>query len=409
MNVLEVLGAVASVGVAWTVGLAVCRVPGLLGASVSLVVGLGVLSQVQCLLLWWGWPVALWPEWGLLALALASFKRWPLPKALTPVGWGHWADWLSVGVMGLAAVIAFQHLWAMPLGNGDAITNWMPKARFIFAGEGDAWRNLFSPLFPPWMHADYPLMLPLSVVRSWLYTGQMGLLGPIVLHGAVFLSVLGMVWSAVRHLSGPVAALLAVLLLGSMPHTYFNVSLQYGDLLLMAALTAGVSLSLLQERAAGFAWGLTAWAKNEGWLMAVLAALLLKARWRMGLVLLVPLGYKLFWAQANDIVSGARLSDGLALWADTGRWALLAQHAWGWFWNSEAWFLTPWVVGGVWLWRRPWHPLVGVMGLLIAGYVGALLWVPAEYDYAWFLHFSLDRVLYQLWPSLVVLGLAEMR
>ena len=55
----------------------------------------------------------------------------------------------------------------LPHGEWDAWAVWNLKARFLLRGAED-WTALFSPALP---HPGYPLMLPGTVARLWMWLG----------------------------------------------------------------------------------------------------------------------------------------------------------------------------------------------------------------------------------------------
>ena len=57
-----------------------------------------------------------------------------------------------------------------PHGKWDAWLIWNMHARFLYRG-GDAWREAFASGLD-WSHWDYPLLLPLSIVRGWTLHGR---------------------------------------------------------------------------------------------------------------------------------------------------------------------------------------------------------------------------------------------
>jgi hypothetical protein len=102
------------------------------------------------------------------------------------------AAFFLILLLSLIAYILFVKI--NPHGQWDAFAIWNLKARFIFRS-GIDWERLFSSHID-WSHPDYPLLLPLAIVRLWAYFGKEmeivpPLIGGIFLFGTVGLLVTG--------------------------------------------------------------------------------------------------------------------------------------------------------------------------------------------------------------------------
>ena len=167
-----------------------------------------------------------------------------------------------------------------PYGDWDAWAIYNFRARSIYRG-GYEWRDGLSRLLYR-NHPDYPLLLPLSVVRSWIYAGGESMAAPRLIGGVFMLATTGLVPSAIAALRGRAQACIAgVVLLGNV-FMLRHASSQYADVPLMFFFAAAVSLIALHDELAHergpehwssqvSAAGLAAWTKNEGLLF--LAAL----------------------------------------------------------------------------------------------------------------------------------------
>jgi len=73
------------------------------------------------------------------------------------------------GIVVLVSAVSLAY-WVllMPHGGWDAWAIWNLRARFIFRA-GESWPQAFGAFMP---HTDYPLLIPLSVVRGWAYLGS---------------------------------------------------------------------------------------------------------------------------------------------------------------------------------------------------------------------------------------------
>jgi hypothetical protein len=138
----------------------------------------------------------------------------------------------------------------MPYGGWDAVDIWNMKARFL--AFGTTWQEAWQPA--P-VHPDYPPLLPLLIAVGWRLFGDTTLV-PVILHGAVYLTIL---WLLRERLW-------ALCLVGGALLTYAPT--QYADTpLALALLGAVVAHTNRQEWAAGLALCLAALIKNEGSLM----------------------------------------------------------------------------------------------------------------------------------------------
>lgn len=322
-----------------------------------------------------------------------------------------------------------------PYGDWDAWAIYNLRARSIFRGGYD-WRDAFSGLLFR-SHPDYPPLLPLCVVRAWIYMGRESIAAPSLLGGAFVVATMGLVPSAVAVLRGRAQAYIAgVVLLGNV-FLIQHASSQYADVPLMFFYAAAVSLMVLHDEVAddkgtgalalaGLAAGLAAWTKNEGLLfLAVLmvahfaivaraSGLRVYSRQLLTLaagvvpVLLIWIHFKSTLAPPNDLVNLATGQSIVSKVTDPGRYFAIA---------------------GELLRRAPLHDgfrismvyVMAIYGLCVglgarrtaslayatltilfvfAGYLAAYLTTP--YDLQWHISTSMDRLLLQVWPTFVL-------
>jgi hypothetical protein len=190
---------------------------------------------------------------------------------------------LIFGVVILCSVTSFILVsLKRPHGEFDAVSIWNLRARFLARGT-DHWRNAFadSPSLP---HADYPLLLPATVARSWKYVGYEPVSIPVVIAFLFTFSSVGLLWSALALLRNKRAGYLGgIVLLGVNSFVVFG-AYQYADVVVGFFIMSTLAILALhdafaeEENAgllvlAGVAAGLCAWAKNEGLLfLSVLLA-----------------------------------------------------------------------------------------------------------------------------------------
>lgn len=414
--------------------------------SLSYGLGIGVLSYIHFFWLAAGldgnfrWTIDIF---GLLA-GLVIIKKYKFfhelvrskKNATTSSFWsrvsGYWAF-----IIGLISVFyALRVSFSLPYGTADAVTNWYPKARFIFFSNDGDWLNVFSEHFPNWMHSDYPLLLPISLVRGWTYFGHTSYIYAIFLHVSILAAAIALIYFSLLNLRDRNTALLGMLAFVAMPNIYFITSLQYADIFLLYFLTAGISLLCIKDTSRSLVrgnillvvlfCGFAAWTKNEGWLIFVcvfssilwVRIFLHKDFYSLrsfvffsALGLSVPLFYKLLYTTSNDIVNSSALSS-VDLFFTSERLALLFSKIKSVFVDVSLWYYTPFVLffafsssviryfSGAVVKPEILLPITGI----VAGYMVALLIVPIDYDYDWFLQFSLHRILFQLYPCLIILA-----
>ncbi len=155
-----------------------------------------------------------------------------------------------------------------PSGAWDAWAMWNMKARFIITA-GTHWRSIFAPDLG-WLHPDYPLLLPLSVVRGWLYTGDTSEVVPILVALIFTLAIPALLWAGLSSINRYAGLMGGAFLLGSTRLLSFGTS-QMADTPLSVYYLAAiilVYLSQLRDRsylfAAGLFAGFSIWTKNEG-------------------------------------------------------------------------------------------------------------------------------------------------
>jgi hypothetical protein len=343
------------------------------------------------------------------------------------------ADLLAVPFAVLAVLgvrYALVYYTVEPHGHWDAYSFWNMRARFLFRA-ADTWRDAFSPLQN---HPDYPLFVPATVTRCWVYAGAESTLAPFLVGLLMGALTVGLVVAALALLRGGGQGWLAgAALLGS--HQYVStVGVQYADVPLGFFMAAAVVAFALHDRTgrtsrffpalAGGMAGLAAWTKNEGLLFLValaagrfgaaavgpgLRAFAREQKWfALGLLpaALTLAYFKLAFAPPNDLVAGDRppLATLLADWSRHEQILdALAGSAWG-----LGRYLLPVLAAYALLVGRPpadrRAPGLAAPALtlaaMLAGYYAVYLTTP--HDLQWHLNTSADRLLVQLWPLAVV-------
>jgi len=182
--------------------------------------------------------------------------------------------------MALATVVLRS--WQLPHGGYDAWAIWNARARAIFRA-GDAWRDDIYRVVIGHAHLDYPLLLPGSVMRAWMYAGGETTLAPALIALLFTATTIGLLVATVAALCGRAHAYTAGLVL--LGYTFFvlHANSQQAEAPIIYFYLATFVLLAFHNRGtaakhrllvlAGTAAGFAAWTKNEGLLFLLAVAL----------------------------------------------------------------------------------------------------------------------------------------
>jgi len=337
-----------------------------------------------------------------------------------------------------------------PHGRWDAWLIWNMHARFL-ARAGEAWRTVFT-LPMDWSHWDYPLLLPLAIVRGWKYTGGESIYVPAIVALIFTLLTAGLLLFAVARLKNLAGGLAASMLLIATPFFILMGISQFADVPFSFFILATVVLLFSYEfdtqkysgplMMAGVSAALAAWTKNEGILFfAVVGVVLLSAAaWRQKgreaaarivwflagalPVLLCVIYFKIHLAPPNDLTTGFAAGEtALSKLADPGRYAVIVKDFFVTAFNFTKGPVDLRAGGGLHpglvniLLPAAWLGFMGVsrdpkirpgilttaaiLLLMLAGYFAVYLLTPLPLEYH--LATSLNRLYLQLWPSFIFL------
>jgi hypothetical protein len=342
-----------------------------------------------------------------------------------------------VVALGAAAAAFLAMLRQHPHGEWDAWMNWDLRARMIFRG-GESWRTAFSPEIP-WSHPDYPVLVPSLVVRGWLYAGADTLRGPALVAATFTFGTVVLLVTALAALRRPSQGLLAGLILLGTPFLMVHGTSLYADVPLGFFFLATFVCLALDGRhgnessrfatLAGVAAGLSMWTKNEGlpFTLAVVAGLLVagsREGWAAslrrlrafgaGLLPLVVLvvGFKLAYAPPNDLLSTLGVDRTIDRLTSLDRYAITLQQYQRrilTFGNNGV-LSVVWPVAGCLLFLginrleagRVWARAAAMaVALLLA--IHFMVFVSMADELLRLLKSSLERLLLQLWPSVLFL------
>jgi hypothetical protein len=161
----------------------------------------------------------------------------------------------SCGLWVLLA-LAMLPIWELtqffPQGGWDAWQVWNFKAKFLFLS-GERWSELFDPQL--WRSSPhYPLLLPLINVWGWTFAPQTPVGGPMLTGFLIMAATVGLVFAVLRENTHHDAAIMAPLLLLTLPFFGMLAISQYSDLLLGYYLLATM-VCLLKVVNEGHHWG----------------------------------------------------------------------------------------------------------------------------------------------------------
>ena len=389
------------------------------------------------------------------AFCFTRFKRSSIPALVRPPELGKrsrlhlmLAGILSIELIAWLVTFGIAH-FKEPHGRWDAWLIWNMHARFLFRG-GNHWRDAFASGLD-WSHWDYPLLLPLSIVRGWQYMGSETSLLPAIMGFCFTLLTLGLLLTTLILLRGKLQGCLAAMVLLGTPFLITMGAAQFADVPLAFFILMTLGMLALQARAeaggggmlllAGLAAGMAAWTKNEGILFLIVAALSLFAAtvrtnsWREASrrtagflagampVLLIVLTFKLLLAPTGDLAAGvswAALAEKLFDWdryAQIARAFLLMGISFtqglvdvrvGMQFNPGAvnilLLIAYLLFAGIRIDRQDRTGLLAigtVLCLMPAGYFFVYVLTPLDLTYH--LITSLNRLFLQLWPGVILL------
>jgi len=344
-------------------------------------------------------------------------------------------DWLVRGVFILVALMAvgtiIKGYWALPHGEWDAWAIWNQKARFLARG-GRQW---ISALAIDWSHPGHPLLVPLTVARLWTYAGREITLVPamvgIVFGTATVAAVMGGLGLHRKRAWCAGAVLLAsgtflqhwTAQQADIPFAFFMVAglvvLADARISLLPGTRDTKALLLVAGGMAGFAL----WTKNEGMVLLgplALAALAVAVRsgnfrrvtwWAAGVVpaLLTVLWFKFTLAPVTPF------------YLPQGSWLLVIERSFDHqhraiidaaLWSQWTGWGGPGATGAalvitiaavVAALSRVGHVVrfvVAVPFVMLAGYYAVFLLT--ESDVLWLIATTSDRLVLQIWPSMVL-------
>lgn len=382
----------------------------------------------------------------------ATESTLPDRKAALPKTGSKWETWIAVlfSVELLASLGSFLFAFLKePHGKWDAWLIWNMHAPFLYRS-GEAWREVFAGGMD-WSHWDYPLLLPLSIVRGWQYIGNDSIFIPAAFALLFTLLTLGLLLGALMFLRSRIQGYLAAMVLLGTPLFILMGASQFADVPLAFFMLATLVLLFLPAHPpgnrsgalalAGIAAGLCAWTKNEGLLFllivtgSLVGTTLYADGWRSARkrtvrflagalpILLIVVYFKTQLSPVNDLMAGFGPAAAAAKLTDFGRyWEIVKaffimgiSFTQGLIDVRVGMQLNPGAVSillligylliaGVRIDDRDRTGLIrsaAILGLMLVGYFFVYVLTPLDLGYH--LATSLNRLLLQLWPSVIFL------
>jgi len=319
-----------------------------------------------------------------------------------------------------------------PHGWEDAWGMWNLKARFLFRS-GDNWRNTFSN-FLSWTSRDYPLLVPLSIVRIWSYLAKESTIAPILVAALFTFSTVGLLISSLSVIRSRSTGLLAGLVLIGSRYFLKTGAYQIADVPLGFYVLATIVLFCLQERSdskfrfiivAGAMTGLAGWTKNEGILFllvvyiarmivissnrGIIAYLKELAMFTIGVfpILAVLILFKLEIPSTNELYTGQSFSTVLARLTDFSRYLVIGKSFIVFFYDKLAkeWLIILPIY--FFLFGKSKKDINAesiktaflILLFMLGGYFCVYLITPLNLP--WHLRTSIWRLFLQIWPAII--------
>lgn len=373
----------------------------------------------------------------LATLAALLFTRNRL-KRHSPFGFQikkqRWYSWVFFSVFLLSVIswiLSFRaQTFMSPHGTFDAYAIWNLRARFIVRG-GENWQGGLSPALDWKNHADYPMLTPSLVARSWSFLDEESTRVPIVISAIFSLGLVGLVFAFLLETRGLLLASLGGTLLLSTSSLQFFPITQNADTPLAYYYLATTGLLYLftqfpQKRflvLAGIMAGLSGWTKNEGLVFLAGSTLVLLiyfinqtkqisssltkllpyiAGWSVpGIIILF---FKTQLASANDMSTGITFQQMVQQLLDGSRYWLILKEFFKIIYAINileisfiVWVLVLLLLIGK---KDPNKSgvlvVLAIMMITLLGYFAIYLITP--HPLVWHLNYSADRLLYHLLP-----------
>lgn len=315
-------------------------------------------------------------------------------------------------------------LYESKYGGWDAWAIWNLHARIL--AHPEFWHNLFSGNIV-YSHRDYPLMLPATIAFVWKGIGIMSPFVPVLVAYGCLLIIPLLLYFSLRN-EGDKFCAGAALVIFVIDNNYKSIALsQCADTLLsLLVLLTFIQYQKIKAPSAnriyilGFICASCTWVKNEGiafFVLFTIGFLLMHFKNRQTLKkyfigMLIPVlvigSFKVFFAPANDLISGQnkQLFSLSAALSDSGRYVMILKFALNTLISNYApallMIFVLFVVNHKTFLSLPFLIISALLGVYFVTYL------ITPYDLNWHLSTSLDRLFQQVYPALVYLLLRSL-
>jgi hypothetical protein len=312
----------------------------------------------------------------------------------------------------LSALAGFTAI-VIKWGEWDAWAIWSAHAKFLLSNS--SWKNLWSPSYS-WSHSDYPLMLPSLIAMTWKSLGEAGYLVPMIIGFLPFAGIITLLYMACKD---PQTGIFSTLIIVTDKNVLFHAASQYADMLLaffyllFFVLLNAIRNDEKNSKTAYFILGIVAstgwWIKNEGLIFYLLSSVYVCyfcAGWSVGfrkfligslplLILLIVLHG--MTTQKNDLIS-LFSNDFLRKIAEPSRYFLTIRYLLNVIIMQFPILLLALIPLFLARHSREFHP----QNILIVLFIAYLaIYIVTPYDPEWHLRTSLNRLILQLYPSVI--------
>jgi len=325
-------------------------------------------------------------------------------------------NYISISSIIIVMIIVYKYfLRASKWGQWDAWAIWNLHAKFFYYDEN--WHQLFTNKIA-WSHPDYPLFQPLLIALIWKSIGSINYLVPIIFN---LIPLIGVVIILNKSVNSKVIGIVLLLFIMFDSKLIGFFATQYADgfvafyYLLTISLLVDLIRTKFENKINVYLLGIIAaasiWIKNEGMIFFIITCTIififndykLFLRFLIGAlpVLLIFMFFKYVFAPPNDIISGQSTKT-IDKILDYNRYLLILKYFWNIVWNN-----FPSIILFVLLIiftplkkRLNYSFLVIVLSLVV--YLSIYIITP--HDLKWHLETSLDRLIFQLYPSFLFIS-----
>jgi hypothetical protein len=335
------------------------------------------------------------------------------------------ASLIFCSILFIALIFIIFYSLYHPHGEGDSITIWNLRARFIFLGR-DNWKNAFNSLLA-YSHPNYPPFLPLLISRFWSFNLNDSVFFPMMIAIFSVFTPIFLIFCSLYKKFSPLKALTAsFILLGTTAFLTHGAS-QFADIPLALILLTSLILAYFFDKKSpklliliGFISSFLVFTKNEGVTMYLFFAAIFLFKKSQKEILYFVIGslpnilailyFKHFLAPPDDIFANQNLMIIFGKIINPERHQIIAIYfiknmfVFGNWKINPFIFLIPFLVINLKSFIRN---SFQTRGFLIIFFILAseyFIYLISPYELTWHLQFSFNRLMLQIWPSFLFLS-----